>query len=44
LIIQAYSTFDMPRMYAVLIALFALAIAANAAIGRFSSYHLSRAR
>jgi len=37
LIIQAYSTFDMPRMYAVLIVLFALAIGANALVGRFSS-------
>ena len=34
LIINAYSTFDMPRMYANLIVLFALAIAANALIGR----------
>jgi NitT/TauT family transport system permease protein len=44
LIIQAYATFDMPRMYAVLIALFALAIAANAGIGRFSTYRVSRVR
>jgi ABC-type nitrate/sulfonate/bicarbonate transport system permease component len=35
LIIQAYSTFDMPRMYAILIVLFVLSIAANAAVGRF---------
>jgi NitT/TauT family transport system permease protein len=35
LIIQAYSLFDMPRMYAMLIVLFVLAIGANAAIGRF---------
>jgi NitT/TauT family transport system permease protein len=34
LIIQAYSTFDMPRLYALLIVLFVLAIAANAIIGR----------
>jgi ABC-type nitrate/sulfonate/bicarbonate transport system permease component len=34
LIIQAYSTFDMPRMYALLIVLFVLAIGANALIGR----------
>jgi ABC-type nitrate/sulfonate/bicarbonate transport system permease component len=34
LIIQAYSTFDMPRMYAMLIVLFALGFAANEAIGR----------
>jgi ABC-type nitrate/sulfonate/bicarbonate transport system permease component len=35
LIIQAYSTFDMPRMYALLIVLFVLAIGINALIGRF---------
>jgi ABC-type nitrate/sulfonate/bicarbonate transport system permease component len=34
LIINAYSTFDMPRMYANLIVLFVLAIGANALIGR----------
>jgi NitT/TauT family transport system permease protein len=34
LIIQAYSTFDMPRMYAMLIVLFVLAIGANALVGR----------
>ena len=34
LINQAYSTFDMPRMYANLIVLFVLAIGANALIGR----------
>jgi NitT/TauT family transport system permease protein len=34
LIIQAYSLFDMPRMYAMLIVLFALAIGANALVGR----------
>src|SRR5213075_1459280 len=36
LIIQAYSLFDMPRMYALLIVLFLLAIGANALIGRFA--------
>jgi ABC-type nitrate/sulfonate/bicarbonate transport system permease component len=35
LIIQAYSVFDMPRMYAMLIVLFVLAIGANALVGRF---------
>jgi NitT/TauT family transport system permease protein len=35
LIIQAYSIFDMPRMYANLIVLFVLAIGANALVGRF---------
>lgn len=34
LIIQAYSIFDMPRMYAMLIVLFVVAIGANALIGR----------
>lgn len=34
LVIQAYSVFDMPRMYAMLIVLFVLAIGANALIGR----------
>lgn len=33
LIIQAYATFDMPRMYALLIVLFALSIGANALLG-----------
>jgi ABC-type nitrate/sulfonate/bicarbonate transport system permease component len=39
LIIQAYSTFDMPRMYALLIVLFVLAIGANALIGRLGGLH-----
>ena len=34
LIIDAYNTFDMPRMYAVLLVLFAIAIGANALVGR----------
>jgi ABC-type nitrate/sulfonate/bicarbonate transport system permease component len=34
LIMQAYSVFDMPRMYAMLIVLFALAIGANELVGR----------
>ena len=34
LVIQAYALFDMPRMYALLIVLFVLAIGANALIGR----------
>jgi NitT/TauT family transport system permease protein len=33
LIIQAYSLFDMPRMYAMLIVLFVLAIGANSVVG-----------
>jgi ABC-type nitrate/sulfonate/bicarbonate transport system permease component len=36
LIIQAYATFDMPRMYALLIVLFVVAIGANVVIGRLS--------
>ena len=35
LIINAYSTFNMPRMYALLIVLFVLSIGVNALIGRF---------
>jgi len=38
LIIQAYATFDMPRMYALLIVLFVVAIGANALVGRLSRY------
>lgn len=34
LVIQAYSLFDMPRMYALVIVLFVLAIGANALLGR----------
>jgi NitT/TauT family transport system permease protein len=36
LVIQAYSLFDMPRMYALLIVLFVLAIGANALVNRLS--------
>jgi NitT/TauT family transport system permease protein len=46
LVIQAYSLFDMPRMYALLIVLFVLAIGANAIIGRLGgtpSSNLSKA-
>ena len=39
---QAYSTFDMPKMYALLIVLFVLAIGANALIGRLSRTDLRR--
>ena len=42
LIIQAYSTFDMPRMYATLMVLFALAIGANALLSRFSTDRIRR--
>jgi ABC-type nitrate/sulfonate/bicarbonate transport system permease component len=34
-VIQAYSLFNMPLMYALLIVLFMIAIGANALIGRF---------
>jgi ABC-type nitrate/sulfonate/bicarbonate transport system permease component len=34
LVIQAYSLFNMPQMYALLIILFVISIAANALIGR----------
>jgi ABC-type nitrate/sulfonate/bicarbonate transport system permease component len=34
LVIQAYSIFDMPLMYALLIILFVIAIGANTVIGR----------
>ena len=43
LIIQAYSTFDMPRMYALLIVLFALSIGVNAGIARLGRTALSHA-
>jgi ABC-type nitrate/sulfonate/bicarbonate transport system permease component len=36
LIIDAYNSFDMPRMYAVLLVLFVIAIGANALVGRAS--------
>ena len=36
LIIQSYTTFDMPRMYALLIVLFVIAIGLNALIGRYA--------
>ena len=36
LIINAYTKFDMPRMYALIVLLFVIAIGANALIGRAS--------
>jgi ABC-type nitrate/sulfonate/bicarbonate transport system permease component len=42
LIINAYSTFDMPRMYANLIVLFVLAIGANALVGRLGGLNTIR--
>jgi ABC-type nitrate/sulfonate/bicarbonate transport system permease component len=44
LIIQAYSVFDMPRMYAMLIVLFVVAIGANALIGRLGGLGTVRQR
>jgi NitT/TauT family transport system permease protein len=44
LIIQAYSLFDMPRMYAMLIVLFVVAIAANALVGRLGGLSSIRQR
>ncbi len=44
LIIQAYSLFDMPRMYAMLIALFVVAIGANALVGRLGGISSIRQR
>jgi ABC-type nitrate/sulfonate/bicarbonate transport system permease component len=44
LVIQAYSLFDMPRMYAMLIVLFALAIGANALVGRLGGLTSIRQR
>ncbi|HLH91603.1 MAG TPA: ABC transporter permease subunit [Xanthobacteraceae bacterium] len=41
LIIQAYSVFDMPRMYAMLIILFVFAIGANALITKLGGLHRS---
>ena len=38
LIIQAYSLFDMPRMYAMLIVLFVISIGANALVGRIGRF------
>jgi len=43
LIIQAYSTFDMPRMYALLIVLFALSIGVNTGIDRLNRTPLPHA-
>jgi ABC-type nitrate/sulfonate/bicarbonate transport system permease component len=42
LIMQAYNVFDMPRMYAMLIVLFVLAIGANALVGRLGGLHAIR--
>ena len=44
LIINAYSTFDMPRMYALLIVLFVLSIGVNALVGSSAASIQSGAR
>ena len=44
LIIQAYSIFNMPQMYSLLIILFVIAIGANELIGRFGGLHDDQAR
>jgi ABC-type nitrate/sulfonate/bicarbonate transport system permease component len=44
LIINAYSTFNMPRMYALLILLFVIAIGANALVARLGGFHAIRQR
>lgn len=42
LIIQAYSLFDMPRMYAMLIVLFVVSIGANALVGQLGGLNSDR--
>lgn len=42
LVIQAYNTFDMPQMYALLILLFVLAVGLNTLIGRFAGHERMR--
>jgi ABC-type nitrate/sulfonate/bicarbonate transport system permease component len=44
LVIQAYANFDMPRMYAILIVLFVLAIGANTLVARLGGLHSIRQR
>ena len=44
MIIDAYNTFDMPRMYAMLIVLFVVAIGANALVGRLGGLGTMRQR
>jgi ABC-type nitrate/sulfonate/bicarbonate transport system permease component len=44
LIINAYSTFNMPRMYALLILLFVIAIGANIMVERLGGFHAIRQR
>jgi ABC-type nitrate/sulfonate/bicarbonate transport system permease component len=44
LIINSYSTFNMPRMYALLIVVFVVAIGANALISRLGNLEAVKAR
>jgi ABC-type nitrate/sulfonate/bicarbonate transport system permease component len=44
LIIQAYSLFDMPKMYALLLVLFVISIGANALLGRLAGQSAARGR
>jgi ABC-type nitrate/sulfonate/bicarbonate transport system permease component len=44
LIINSYSTFDMPRMYSLLIVVFVVAIGANAIVSRFAERDAARRR
>jgi ABC-type nitrate/sulfonate/bicarbonate transport system permease component len=43
-IMDAYNTFDMPRMYAVLVVMFVIAIGANALVGRVAKSRGSTSR
>jgi ABC-type nitrate/sulfonate/bicarbonate transport system permease component len=44
LIINSYATFDMPRMYSLLIVVFVVAIGANAIVSRFADSDAARRR
>ena len=41
-VIQTYATFDMPRMYALLIVVFLLAVGVNAVLGRYTELRSAR--
>ena len=43
-VIQTYATFDMPRMYALLIVVFLLAVGINAVLGRYTELRAATAR
>jgi ABC-type nitrate/sulfonate/bicarbonate transport system permease component len=44
LIINSYATFDMPRMYSLLIVVFVVAIGANTIVSRFAEHDAARRR